>query len=68
MRRLTEPHDSGDTAASAFPVRASGCRGCGSTCGLAGCVICLGETWCARCLFGPRVEDDETHATLTLEG
>ena len=49
--------------------RATGCPRCGSTCGfLDDCAVCLGEVLCARCLFGVRIEPDEAHATLALEG
>jgi hypothetical protein len=46
-----------------------GCPRCGSTCAqLDDCAVCTGKVICARCLFGPRVEDDEIHATLVLSG
>ena len=45
--------------------RITGCPRCGSVCRfLDDCPVCLGEALCARCLFGPRVEDDEIHAAL----
>ena len=53
----------------AISVRATGCPRCGSTCGfLDDCAVCLGEVICARCLFGFRVDDDEIHAAIVLEG
>jgi hypothetical protein len=49
--------------------RITGCSRCGSVCRfLDHCPVCLGEALCARCLFGPRVEDDEVHATLVPDG
>jgi len=46
-----------------------GCPRCGSTCPQRDdCAVCSGKVVCARCLFGPRVEDDEIHATLELNG
>jgi hypothetical protein len=49
--------------------RAPGCPRCGSTCvRLDNCPVCAGEAPCARCLFGSRVDDDEIHAALALEG
>ena len=60
----------GDRAEDRVPVpRALGCPRCGSTCArLDGCPVCAGEAPCARCVFGPRVDDDEIHAALALEG
>jgi hypothetical protein len=50
-------------------VRITGCPRCGTLCRfLDDCPVCLGEAPCARCLFGPRVDDDEIHATLVPEG
>lgn len=50
-------------------VHITGCPRCGSICRyLDDCPVCLGHAPCARCLFGPRVEDDEIHATLVPEG
>jgi hypothetical protein len=50
-------------------VHITGCPRCGSICRLLDdCPVCLGQAPCARCLFGPRVEDDEAHATLVPEG
>lgn len=49
--------------------RAPGCLRCGSTCArLDGCPVCAGEATCARCVFGLRVDDDEIHSVLALEG
>ena len=49
--------------------RARGCPRCGSTCArLDGCPVCAGEAPCARCVFGSRVDDDEIHTALALEG
>jgi hypothetical protein len=28
------------------------------------CAVCLGQVLCARCLFGPRVDTNEIHATF----
>ncbi len=53
----------------AISVRSTGCPRCGSTCGFRDdCAVCLGEVICARCLFGFRVDDDEIHAAIVLEG
>jgi len=50
-------------------IRAIGCPRCGSTCGfLDDCAVCLGEVVCARCLFGARVDADEIHSAIVLEG
>ena len=50
-------------------LRAIGCPRCGSTCGfLDDCAVCLGEVICARCLFGVRVDADEIHTAIVLEG
>jgi len=50
-------------------IRAIGCLRCGSTCGsLDDCAVCLGEVICARCLFGVRVDADEIHSAIVLEG
>lgn len=50
-------------------IHAIGCPRCGSTCGfLDDCAVCLGEVICARCLFGVRVDADEIHAAIVLEG
>jgi hypothetical protein len=49
--------------------RAPGCPRCGSVCQfLDDCPVCRGEALCARCLFGPLVDDDEVHALLVLDG
>jgi len=49
--------------------RALGCPRCGSTCArLDGCPVCAGDAPCARCVFGSRVDDDEIHTALALEG
>jgi hypothetical protein len=49
--------------------RALGCPRCGSTCARRGrCPVCAGEAPCARCVFGARVDDDEIHTALALEG
>jgi hypothetical protein len=49
--------------------RALGCPRCGSTCArLDGCPVCAGEAPCARCVFGSRVDEDEIHTALALEG
>lgn len=62
--RLTEP-----ALGHARLPAAIGCPRCGSTCArLDGCPICAGEAPCARCVFGSRVDDDENHTALTLEG
>ena len=38
--------------------RITGCPRCGSVCPfLDDCPVCLGETRCARCFFGPRVAE-----------
>ena len=43
----------------------TGCPRCGSMCSfLDDCAVCLGHVPCARCLFGPRVDTDEIHATF----
>jgi len=57
------------TYEDAIIVRITGCPRCGSLCRfLDDCPVCLGEAPCARCLFGPRVDDDEIHAMLVPEG
>ena len=57
------------TYEDAIIVRITGCPRCGSLCRfLDDCPVCLGEALCARCLFGPRVGDDEIHAMLVPEG
>jgi hypothetical protein len=61
------------TTPSAAPAAARqtayGCSRCGSTCTLLDdCAVCSGVTLCARCLFGSRVEKDEAHTVLALEG
>ena len=69
-------NDRGTPAGSSSPsldrelgLRATGCPRCGSTCGsLDDCAVCLGEVICARCLFGVRVDADEIHAAIVLEG
>lgn len=49
--------------------RVLGCPQCRSTCPqLDHCVVCRGESRCARCLYGPGVTDDERHAVLTFDG
>lgn len=57
------------TPDNATIVQIVGCPRCGSICRhLDDCPVCLGKTPCARCLFGPRVDDDEIHATFVAEG
>jgi hypothetical protein len=63
---VTSPEvtDEGETI-----VQITGCPRCGSICRfLDDCPVCLGQAPCARCLFGPRVADDEVHAGLVPEG
>jgi hypothetical protein len=63
---IAMPDGTDDRSAIAY---ITGCPRCGSICRfLDDCPVCLGEAPCARCLFGPRVEDDEIHATLVPEG
>ena len=63
---IAAPNGTDDRAAI---VQITGCPRCGSICRfLDDCPVCLGEATCARCLFGPRVDDDEIHATLVPEG
>ncbi len=63
---IAAPDGTDDRSAIAY---ITGCPRCASLCRLLDdCPVCLGESLCARCLFGPRVEDDEIHATLVPEG
>ena len=62
--RLIDP-----APADAHLLATIGCPRCGSTCTrLEGCPICAGEVPCARCVSGSRVDDDENHTALALEG